>query len=340
MKKVLLIIISFLFYSNMYSQKFRAMMKDQNVNVYDVVNEAENYFKTHDKNKKGSGWKPYQRWLYENESKYYPSGNRKNTDPNVGIKSFLNFKNNVVSRNTTTTNTWQELGPFRIDTLSGKPTAGIGRVIDFYVDPNDNNYIYISSRSGGLFKTTDEGVNWLPKTDYLFSCGVNNFDVSPTNREEILISVNNSGNEYSNGIYKSTDGGDTWSTTAFDPLNVALGLGNDFSVRKVKYHPQNDNIVFVGTNHGLYRSTDKLASFTNIVDNVDVTAIAFHPTDPNVIYFYEKTIAKNKIYISNNQGLTFTLSNEIPGNNNEIKGILSVSPSCPDCVYYSSKNGV
>ena len=66
MKKLLLIFISLSFYNTIYSQKFRTMMNDQNVNVYDVVNEATHYFKTHDKNKKGSGWKPYQRWLYQN----------------------------------------------------------------------------------------------------------------------------------------------------------------------------------------------------------------------------------------------------------------------------------
>ncbi len=341
MKKILFILISLSFYNTIYSQKFRTMMKDRNVNIYDVVNEAENYFKTHDKNKKGSGWKPYQRWLYENESKYYPSGNRKNTDPNLGVKSFLKFKNNnVASRNTTTTNNWQELGPFKIDTVCYKPSVGIGRVIDFYVDPNDTNYMYISSRSGGIFKTTDGGVNWEPKTDYLFSTGVNNFGVSPTDRNELLISVNNSGNEYSNGIYKSTDGGDTWTTTAINPLDINLGLGYDFRVRKVKYHPQNDNIVFVCANDGLYRSTDKLTTYTKILDNVDVIDIAFHPTNANIIYVYEKTTEINKIYISNDQGLTFTLSNEIVGNNNAKNGQFSTSPACPDCVYFSSQNGI
>ena len=48
------------------------MANDININLYDVVAEAEAYFENIDITKKGSGWKAYQRWLYENEPKYYP----------------------------------------------------------------------------------------------------------------------------------------------------------------------------------------------------------------------------------------------------------------------------
>ena len=50
------------------------MADDININLYDVIDEAESYFESIDITKKASGWKAYQRWLYENEPKYYPSG--------------------------------------------------------------------------------------------------------------------------------------------------------------------------------------------------------------------------------------------------------------------------
>ena len=341
MKNRFILVFILVITSNLYSQEYKKMMNDNNINFYDVVNEAENYFSTHDKFKKGSGWKPYQRWLFENESKYYPSGIRNNTDPNVGIKEFLKLKRSSVSSRLLLANSWTELGPIKIDTITSKPTAGIGRVEDFYVDSNDTNYMYLSSRSGGLFKTTDGGVNWSPKTDFLFSCGVNNFDVSPTSRNELLINVNNAANQYSNGIYKSIDGGDSWIATSFNPLNIStMGLGQDMLVQKVVYHPLDANVVFVGTNKGLYRSADKLDTSTQIYNNINIIDIAFHPTNENIVYFYERTNEKNKIYISTDKGLTFTLSNEIVGNNNSTNVILRTSPACPDCVYFSSKNGV
>ena len=342
MKKIILSLI-LIITSNLYSQeKYKEMMYDNSVNFYDVVKEAENYFKTHDKSKKGSGWKPYQRWLYENESKYYPSGDRNNTDPNLGVKEFLKFKQQSKTKSISTlTNPWNELGPYKIDTLVTKPTAGIGRVEDFYVDPQDTDYMYISSRSGGLFKTVDGGINWEPKTDFLFSCGVNNFDVSPTNREELLINVNNSANQNSNGIYKSVDGGNSWTVTAFNPLDIiTVGLGQNMRVNKLVYHPLDENVVFIGTNKGLYRSNDKLDTLVELISNIEVTDIAFHPTDENIVYFHEITNHINKIHISADKGLTFSTSNEIVGNNADVKIILSTSPACPDCLYFSSGNGV
>ena len=47
------------------------MINDPSINVYEVVAEAESYFQNIDKNAKGSGWKAYNRWLYENEPKFY-----------------------------------------------------------------------------------------------------------------------------------------------------------------------------------------------------------------------------------------------------------------------------
>ena len=67
------------------------MANDINVNLYDVVAEAEAYFENIDKTKKGSGWKAYQRWLYENEPKYYPSGIRNNIESNFVSKEYKEF---------------------------------------------------------------------------------------------------------------------------------------------------------------------------------------------------------------------------------------------------------
>ena len=72
-----LLLILFAGFTNIsFSQQWKEMANDININVYDVVKEAEAYFQNIDVSKKGSGWKSYQRWLYENEPKYYPSGQR------------------------------------------------------------------------------------------------------------------------------------------------------------------------------------------------------------------------------------------------------------------------
>ena len=89
------------------------MADDPNINLYDVVEEAERYFQNIDKSKKGSGWKGYQRWLYENEPKYYPSGNRNIIKSDFVSKEYKEFiSKNTDSNKSTFDNGWEELGPY------------------------------------------------------------------------------------------------------------------------------------------------------------------------------------------------------------------------------------
>jgi hypothetical protein len=146
-----LLIILFLFSFNFLSaQQWKEMINDPSINVYEVVAEAESYFQNIDKNAKGSGWKKYQRWLYENEPKFYPSGDRSNVDPYFVSKEFKNFlKNNSKQEKSLFDNGWEELGPYYIEQVTGHYAVGLGRVESFYSDPNDSNRIYLGSRSGG-----------------------------------------------------------------------------------------------------------------------------------------------------------------------------------------------
>ncbi len=318
------------------------MINDPSINVYEVVAEAESYFQNIDKNAKGSGWKAYNRWLYENEPKFYPSGDRSNVDPYFVSKEYI--KNNIPHQRSLFDNGWEELGPYYIEQVTGHYAVGLGRVESFYSDPNDPNRIYLGSRSGGFWKTIDGGNTWVNTTDFLFAAGVNTIAVSPNNPNHVLINVRNSKNGVTHGIYESNDGGDTWNITNFNPENLSWGgLGTYDSVYKIAYHPTIPDLVFIGSSEGLFRSTDNLNSWINCPTgnswewDYDFNEIHFHPTDENIVY----TAAYNedsKIYISNDGGLTFTKSNTIVGNSSDIK--LSVSAACSNCVYVGSSAGI
>ena len=90
-----LLLISFIFIAipfNSFSQKdYELMILDNSINFYEVCEKADQYFETHDKNIKGSGWKKYQRWRNANEYKYYPSGNRNNIDPYFASNAYTKF---------------------------------------------------------------------------------------------------------------------------------------------------------------------------------------------------------------------------------------------------------
>ena len=176
-------------YSQTENASYIEKMNDNSVNFYDVVNEAEAYFETIDKEKKGSGYKPFMRWKYANEYKYFPTGIRININPYFVEHQFTNYKKENPSNSRSTSNPWIELGPNTIDSITGHYSAGLGRIEDIYVDPTNSNLLYLGSRSGGFWRSIDEGKNWICTTDTLVATGVNTFTVSPTNSDSILINV-------------------------------------------------------------------------------------------------------------------------------------------------------
>lgn len=354
----LLLLSLLIFTTSLFAQKkYKQMMNDNNVNFYDVVKEANKYFDKIDKAKKGSGWKPFQRWVNANEYKYAPSGRRDNINPFFAENAYKAFlkNNNILPQQKNSFTGWNELGPAIIDNITGHYSAGLGRIEDFYVDPITPSLIYLGSRSGGFWKSTNGGQNWTGgTTDFLFASGVNTMAVDPTNNQNIVINVQNSDNNVSHGLYQSTNGGDTWFPTNFIPTNTNFGgLGSDFKVYKIVYHPTIPDLIFIGSNKGIFKSTDNLVTWTRIIntfqygytDIANITDIEFHPTDSNIIYITDSYYwcDKNKIYRSTNTGVSYTTSNNISianGNPNTKSLYLSVSPDCADCVYVATNIGV
>ena len=322
------------------AQSYKELMYDPSINFYDVVQEAENYFEREGTGE-GSGYKGFQRWKYWVEPNYAPSGDRSEADFYFPQHQFEEFLQSYSA--TTTSPSWRDLGPYQINDLAGGYNPGLGRVESFYVDPNDTNRIYLGSRSGGFWRTLDGGLTWTSSTtDFLNVSGVNAMTVSPTNHDSVLINLRSARNGTTHGIYRSTDGGLTWDTTAFNPVNLGWGgLGSNVRVNEIAYHPQIPHRVYVGTSRGLYVSNDDLQTWTRHLNISDVTAIAFHPTDTSVVYAYNNqgSALANVILVSEDGGRNFVSSATLPGNGNSELHI-SISPVCPDCIYAASNNGV
>jgi len=130
----------------------------------------------------------------------------------------------------------------------------------------------------------------------------------------------------------------------FNPTNIGTGgLGTSFKINIIKYHPRVPNLIFIGTNRGIYRSTDNLATWTRLYNVSDINEIAFHPTNDSIIYLHDSDPNvgfTNKAIRSLDQGATYSLSNAVPGNNNSTSVYFDVSSQCSDCLYWASTNGV
>ena len=88
-------------------------------------------------------------------------------------------------------NSWNELGPYYIEEVTGHYAVGLGRVEAFYIDPLNDDRIFLGSRSGGFWKTNNGGETWTNSTDFLIASGVNTIAVSPFDSQKILINVKN-----------------------------------------------------------------------------------------------------------------------------------------------------
>lgn len=323
------------------SLNYKDMMIDNSYNFYEVVEAADRYFDEHGRGK-GSGFKIFERWKSENESKYFPSGDRFNVNHYLPQEAYTEFikSNAQLKHKTSFPNGWVELGPWDANNVTSHYSPGIGRVETFWVNPNNDKHMFIGSRSGGFWRTTDGGANWENTTDFLVASGVPALAVNPSNINEILISVEHGGAGYTHGIYRSTDGGSTWIKSDFNPTNLGWGgLGDNEHIYKIAYHPNVANQIFICSTKGLFVSNDNLSTWSSPF-NGRTTDVNFHPTKNTTIYAYRYVTSDvNRIKISTDGGTSFSNGGSLPNNGNK-RVYLSCSPAEPSHVYAASTDNV
>ncbi|MFB1012316.1 MAG: hypothetical protein QMC68_01075, partial [Bacteroidia bacterium] len=166
---------------------YKEMMDDNSFNFYEVVEAANIYFDENSRGK-GSGWKGFERWRNENESKFAPSGDRKNIDYSFLSTAYTQISEGQVNKTKVSFDDgWEELGPWDANNITSHYSPGIGRVETFWVNPTNSNQIYLGSRSGGFWRTANGGTTWENTTDFLIASGVRAIGVNPQNTNEVLI---------------------------------------------------------------------------------------------------------------------------------------------------------
>jgi hypothetical protein len=185
---------------------------------------------------KGSGWKPYNRlkWFYEQRTlngELPPPGAR---------WAAWERKRELEAQVGRARATWFALGPTN---LAGRMLA-----IDF--DPSNPTTVYAGGADGGVWKSTDNGDTWLPRSDELPSIAVGGLAVSKTDPDIIVIGTGeatlNIDRVTGVGILRSTDAGATWLTTS-----LTLNPGSTHGFHVVRSGP--DGSFLAGASDGLYR---------------------------------------------------------------------------------------
>src|SRR5436309_7443343 len=144
---------------------------------------------------------------------------------------------------------WRSIGPYRAGRVSA--VAGV---------PSQPNVYYIGTPGGGVWKTIDAGQTWKPISDKVPVASIGAVAVAQSDPNIIYVGTgevyaDNNGQLPGNGVYKSTDAGQTWSN---------IGLNQTHIIAAVEVDPKNPDVVIVatagdftsGAERGVYRSTN------------------------------------------------------------------------------------
>jgi type IX secretion system substrate protein len=298
--------------------------------IDEMVASFNEYWQSHDRKKKGSGYKPFMRWENHWRNKTNPDGTLISPD---AMWSALNQKNLMrASRSGQQTQSlppsnWTPVGPFT-HVNTGSWSSGQGRVGFVYVDPTNANTLYIGSPAGGIWKSTNNGANWTPLSDQLPQIGVSGIAVDHTNPNVIYIATGDkdASDTYSIGVLKSTDGGLTWNTTGLVFANTTTLAGD------IIMNPTDPNMLWVATNVGIYRTINGGATWTNEqAGNFAQGSIRVKPGDSNTVY----AVSGNRFYRSTNAGDTFaTVTTGLPLTSGRF--VMDVTPANANYIYILS----
>lgn len=152
---------------------------------------------------------------------------------------------------------WTELGPGNIG----------GRLRAIYVHPTDTDLIFVGSIAGGIWKSTDGGASWNPVDDFMGNLSITSIVADPTTTGSTSTTVlyAATGEGFYNadalrgyGIFKSTDGGTTWShLSATDPSSDS----DWYYVNRITVD-STGNLIAVTRGNGIFLSSDSGASWT------------------------------------------------------------------------------
>jgi photosystem II stability/assembly factor-like uncharacterized protein len=209
---------------------------------------------------------------------------------------------------------WRMIGPFR----GGRTVAVSG------IEGQPNVY-YFGAVGGGVWKTTNGGLTWEPIFDGQPIGSIGALAIAPSDPNILYAGSGEpdlrSDLTYGNGVYKSTDGGKSWSN---------IGLRDSQHIARIVVDPRNPNKVLVaalghayGPNaeRGIFRSTDGGRAWQKVLfkdDNIGAIDIALDPDNSQTVYAslwsvhrppwsaYPPINGSGAIYRSTDGGVTWT----------------------------------
>jgi hypothetical protein len=229
--------------------------------------------------------------------------------------------------------TWEDAG--YNTNLPAKPTVSV------IVDPSSpkfNRTLYVAQYDQGVFKSIDDGHNWVKKSTGLGSAAnmhVVRLQLHPDGTLFCLVTAAYSGSSFSAdgvGLYKSTNGGDSWVK-----INASKNIlwPRDFTL-----NPDNCNEIYIAAraagseSGGIYKTINGGTNWTTLVSGGNNFGVYLHPTKPGWMY---RTLCEGSlapaIWLSKDNGVTWSGYNKVP--HRWIQRV-DFDPRDPDIIYVST----
>lgn len=157
--------------------------------------------------------------------------------------------------------------------------------------PGDPLTYYVGAASGGIFKTVDGGLNWKSLFNDKPVSSVGALAIAPSNHQVIYAGTGESfirsNNSLGDGVWKSTDGGDTWKH---------IGLENTGRISRIVVNPENQDIVWVAAlgnafvpqkERGVFMTTDGGNTWNHVLfvnENTGASDIVIDPANPGILF--------------------------------------------------------
>jgi len=186
---------------------------------------------------------------------------------------------------------FRNIGPFRT-------AAWVTEIAVPETPARDHLYtIYAATRSGGLWKTTDNGITWNVISDSVDVAAVGAVAIAPSNPAVVWMGTGDQANARSSysgkGVYKSVDAGKTWQF---------MGLPDSHHIARIVIHPRNANVVYVAAmghlfsrneERGVFRTADGGATWQKVLyvdDGTGAIDLVMNRRSPDTLYaaMYEK----------------------------------------------------
>ena len=192
----------------------------------------------------------------------------------------------------------------------GLGVDGNKQVRKITIDPNNSEILYAGLEAkvietenisktihGGLFKSTEAGLNWTRIDSNLPQVSVWDIKVAHDNSQTIYTAVSSEydhsqGVGYPGGVYKSIDGGDSWEI-----INTGFGNTDNLDVSSIAINPTNNNIIYATTTdapyhdrssgRGIFKSTNAGESWVSVNDGLSLlyfSSITIDPLNPSILY--------------------------------------------------------